>query len=154
MASSDKVFCWVNKTDTIGVPVGAVARDCSPEGSRNYVVLANHNNFFIAGNYQEGNNYAEYELLRCEYAADWKYLVSNEDVTGMGIIQIIVTVIDFKIYRLLLNFSFMSLSTIGPSGSGAILYRYHESDCNVSGFQENCFSATMTKILETYVMTG
>ena len=82
MASSDTVFCWVNKNDTNGVPVGAVTRDCSPEGSRNFVVRAYHDSFILPGNYEEGNDYAEFEYFGNKFSRHWEYLVSNEDVTG------------------------------------------------------------------------
>ena len=87
MASSDDVFRWVNKTDTNGVPVGAVTRDCLPEGNRNYVIQTNHD---IVGNYEEGKHYVEFEYWGYQRSENWEYLVSNEDVTGMGIILLMI----------------------------------------------------------------
>ena len=86
MASSDDVFRWVNKADTNGMPVGAVTRDCLPEGNCNYAIRVNG----IVGNYEEGKDYVEYESYGCKTSTNWDYLVSNEDVTGMGIIPTII----------------------------------------------------------------
>ena len=82
MASSDEVFCWVNKNDINGVPIGGVTRDCSPEGRRIYVIRASYGTVHIAGNYEEGNGYAEFEQFGIESSMDWEFLVSNEEVAG------------------------------------------------------------------------
>ena len=82
MASSDEVFCWVDNNDINGVPIGGVTRDCSPEGRRIYVIRASYGTFYVAGNYEEGNGYAEFEQFGIESSMDWEYLVSNEEVVG------------------------------------------------------------------------
>ena len=87
MASSEEVFCWVDKDDTNGVPIGGVTRDCSPEGRRIYVIRAYFidEGVFVAGNYEEGNEYAEYEQSGIKSSMSWEFLVSNYDVAGMEI---------------------------------------------------------------------
>ena len=86
MASSGNVFRWVNKAATNGVPVGAVTRDCLPGRNCNYVIRANG----FVGNYEAGNDYAEFEDWGRKTSANWEYLVANEDVAGMGIILSII----------------------------------------------------------------
>ena len=85
VASSDEVFCWVENDDTNGVPIGAVTRDCSPDGTRNYVIRAYYNGVLYPGNYEEGKNYAEIQYHGARLSNDWGHLVSNEDVAGMNI---------------------------------------------------------------------
>ena len=84
VASSDEVFCWVDNDDTNGVPIGAVTRDWSPEGTRNYVVQAYHNGVSYPGNYEEGRDYAEFQYHGSQLSNDWDHQVSNEDVAGMN----------------------------------------------------------------------
>ena len=95
VASSGDVYSWVNKYDITGVPVGAVTGGCSPEGSRNYVIRVKYSGWFIAGNYEEGNEYVEFEYFGYQCSVDWEYLVSNGDVAGMSIILI------FMIYSII-----------------------------------------------------
>ena len=85
VASSDHVFSWVDKNDTPGVPKGAITGACSPEGKRIYVIRASHGTKLIAGNHEEGNEYAEYEQIRARQSNEWQYLVSNEEAFGMKI---------------------------------------------------------------------
>ena len=89
MVSSHNVFGWINNVDTSGVLYGAVTRDCSPR--RNYVIRASYSGTFIAGNYEEGKDYAEIEYFGYKSSVDWEFLVSNEHVAGMGIILIMFT---------------------------------------------------------------
>ena len=84
VASSDEVFWWVDKDDTNGVPIGGVTRDCSPEGRRIYVIRAYYidKGIFIAGNYEESNEYVEFERRGVQSSMAWEFLVSNKDVAG------------------------------------------------------------------------
>ena len=75
----------MDKNDNKGVPVGAVTRDCSPEGRHIYVIRAEYDGFHIAGNYEEGNDYAEFEEMGIESSKAWEFLVSNKDVAGMKV---------------------------------------------------------------------
>ena len=88
MASRDDVFSWVHKDDVIGAPADGIIGACSPEGRYIYVIRANydHGKYFIAGNYEEGNDYAEFEYDGLHISSmDWEYLVSSADVTSMNI---------------------------------------------------------------------
>ena len=54
-----------------------VIRDCSPEGRHIYVIQAYSDGVHIAGNYEEGNEYAAFELFRNKSSIAWEFLVSN-----------------------------------------------------------------------------
>ena len=82
MASSEEVFCWVDKDDINGVAIGGVTRDCSPEGRRIYVIRASYDTGNVVGNYEEGNGYAEFERFGIQSSMDWEFLVSNGEVAG------------------------------------------------------------------------
>ena len=82
MVSSDQVFRWVDKNDNIDAPIGAVTGACSLQGRRIYVIRAPYNGRTVAGNYEEGNDYAEIEIYGARMSLDWEYLVSTEEVTG------------------------------------------------------------------------
>ena len=75
----------MDKDDIIGAPNGVIIGACSPEGRYVYVIRAKHDEYFIAGNYEEEKNYAEFEWRGVRSAVDWEYLVSSGDVTGMDI---------------------------------------------------------------------
>ena len=79
------MFSWVDKNDTPDVPKGAITGACSPAGKRIYVIRASHGTKLIAGNYEEGNEYAEYEQIGARQSNEWQYLVSNEEAFGMKI---------------------------------------------------------------------
>ena len=67
-----------------GVPQNAVVGGYSPYGNPLYAILAEHyNDMYIAGNYEEGNDYAEYEVEDdTKHAHRWLYLVANGNELG------------------------------------------------------------------------
>ena len=89
--------------DTNGVAIGAVTRDCLPGGNCNYVIRAN---YAIVGNYEEGKDYVEYEYYGRKTSMSLEYLVSNEDVAGMGVILMIIYFIIANCEILLLFYFF------------------------------------------------
>ena len=83
--SSDHIFHWVDKDGTTIVPNGAITGSCSPEGNRIYIIRAKYRTMFFVGNYEEGNEYAEFESGGALQAMDWQYLVSHDSMPGMKI---------------------------------------------------------------------
>ena len=82
VASSDQEFSWIDKDDIKGVPIGGIIGECSPVRRCMYVIRVFHAPYIIVGNYEEGNDYAEYEYYGSKRAFDWEYLVSTEEIAG------------------------------------------------------------------------
>ena len=70
----------------LNIPKNAVVGGYSPDGKPLYAVLAKHEDntdMYIAGNYEEGNDNAEYAMKNNpERAEGWKYLVANGNEPG------------------------------------------------------------------------
>ena len=85
LATGGMTLQRVNSSAGLNIPKNAVVGGYSPDGKALYAVLAKHkdNGIYIAGNYEEGNDYAEYAMGNDpERAEGWKYLVANGNEPG------------------------------------------------------------------------
>ena len=78
--TNDTEWTWVDYDDGDNVPQNAVIGAYSPEGIPVYVVLAKA---YIPGNFEEGNDFAEYALRGRMYSNTWQYLVVSGNVSGV-----------------------------------------------------------------------
>ena len=83
MTTSGTTQSWVRHNDGTGVPMCSVVVGFSREGQPIYAVKVNDGRGgYIAGNYEDGKPYAEYELYGAKHSRDWQYIVTTEDISG------------------------------------------------------------------------
>ena len=69
----------MDNDNIIGVPICGVIGAISPEGNPIYVIQAKHGSLTTAGNYEEGNEYAEFQHYGVQSSMDWEFLVLSKE---------------------------------------------------------------------------